>query len=374
MLHTIPFAKEGDWGALLIFAWPGLAATLRTAFVCFSFAMFRTALFLLLTALPLAAAETLHVYTWADYLSPAAIESFEAKNQCRVVVDTFDSNEALFARLKAGAGGYDVVFPTSYMVQLMEREGMLAGLDAASIPNLKHVDSSVLDKMHDRSMKHSVPYTIGYGILACRQDKTGDLPPSWSALEQPSLAGRVTLLDDMRETLGAALKTLGYSINTRSEKELQEAGQVVLRWKKNIAKFDNEGYKAGLDSGEFLLVHGYSGDLFQVLQENRKVRLILPQEGVVMGCDEMVVLKTSSQQALARAFINHLLDPEVAAENMEWIGYLCPNTEAVKLVSADFLNHPVVSVPAEVKARSEVIQDVGEDLAKYIKVWDDVKK
>lgn len=336
--------------------------------------MLRTVLSLLLTALPLAAAETLHIYTWADYLSPAAIESFEAKNQCRVVVDTFDSNEALFARLKAGAGGYDVVFPTTYMVQLMKQEGLLAELDAAAVPNLKHVDASVLDKIHDRSMKHSVPYTVGYGILACRHDKTGELPASWSALEQPTVAGRITLLDDMRETLGAALKSLGYSINTRNEKELKEAGEVVLRWKRNIAKFDNEGYKAGVDSGEFLLVHGYSGDLFQVFQENPKVRLILPQEGVVMGCDEMAVLKTSTQQALAQAFINHLLDPEVAAENMEWIGYLCPNTEGLKLVSQDFLNNPVISVPAEVKARSEVIQDLGADLAKYTKVWDEVKR
>ncbi|HEY1080681.1 MAG TPA: spermidine/putrescine ABC transporter substrate-binding protein [Prosthecobacter sp.] len=320
------------------------------------------------------AAETLHVYTWADYISPEAVEKFEAKHGCSVVIDTFDSNEAMFAKLKAGATGYDIVFPTSYMIKAMEAEGMLLDLDEGALPNRKHVDAAVLEKIHDRSMRRSVPYTIGYGILACRKDKITSAPFSWQALELPAVKGRSTLLDDMRESLAAALKSLGFSINTRNETELAKAQEVLLRWKANIAKFDNEGYKAGLDSGEFLLVHGYSGDLFQLLQENSKIGIIVPAEGVTMSCDEMVILKAAPQPALAHAFINHLLDPEVAAQNMEWTGYLCPNTEAVKLASPEFLQNPAVAIPDEVKARSEVIQDVGADLAKYTRVWDAVKR
>ncbi|MCW0220684.1 MAG: spermidine/putrescine ABC transporter substrate-binding protein, partial [Prosthecobacter sp.] len=308
-----------------------------------------------------------------DYVSPEVVEKFEKQHDCRVVIDTFDSNEAMYAKLKAGASGYDVIFPTSYIIQVMEAEGMLLELDAAQLPNKKFMDQSVLDKIHDPKMKFSIPYTVGYAITAFRKDKVPDAAASWKVFERADLAGRMTLLDDMRETIGAALKTLGYSINTRDEKQLAEAQGVLLTWKKNVAKFDNEGYKAGLDSGEFILVHGYSGDLFQVVQENAKVGLLIPAEGVTMSCDEMVIPKTAKQITLAHAWINFLLDPDISAENMEWMGYLCPNTEALTKVSPEFLKNPAVTIPEAIKAKSEVIQDLGDDLAKYTKVWDAVK-
>ncbi|MCX6857221.1 MAG: spermidine/putrescine ABC transporter substrate-binding protein [Verrucomicrobia bacterium] len=331
-------------------------------------------LLLFACAATLNARETLHIFTWADYVSPRCIESFEEKHDCRVVIDTFDSNESLYAKLKAGATGYDVLFPTSYMIQVMNQEGMLYPLDHSKLPNLKNIDSAVLDKVMDKNMAQSVPYTLAYGVIAYRKDKITTPKPSWGLFENPVAAQRMTLFDDMRETIGAALKSLGYSINTRNDNELAAAQAVLLRWKKNAAKFDNEGYKSGLDSGEFILVHGYSGDLFQVAQENDKIGILIPEEGVTMGCDEMVIPKSAPQKELAHAFINHLLDAEIAAENMQWMGYLCPNTEALKKVSPEFLQNPAVSIPEAIRAKSEVIQDLGPDLAKYSKVWDIVKQ
>lgn len=327
----------------------------------------------LLACLPAAGAEVLQVYTWADYLSPEAVKSFEAAQDCRVVIDTFDSNESLYARLKTGAGGYDLVFPTSYMVQLLQEQGLLDPLDHAALPNLQHLDREVLAKVHDRDMRFAVPYTVGYAVIACRPDRLRGVTASWAMFGRNDLAKRAVLLDDMRETLGAALKSLGHSLNSRDEAQLAAARDVVIGWKRSIAKFDNEGYKAGIDSGEFLLVHGYSGDLFQVAQENDRVQILVPTEGVTIGCDEMVIPKSARQPALALKFINHLLDPEVAAENMEWLGYLCPNREALKRVSAEFLKNPAIAIPGEVKARSEVIDDLGPDLAKWTKVWDEIK-
>jgi|APTNR8051073442_1049403.scaffolds.fasta_scaffold00973_13 spermidine/putrescine transport system substrate-binding protein len=319
------------------------------------------------------AADTLHVYTWADYVSPDVVEAFEDEHDCKVVIDTFDSNESMYARIKAGAAGYDLIFPTSYMVKVMQAEGILRDLDHAALPNLKNIDPDVLTKVHDAKMTVSVPYTVGYAVIAVRKDRIKDAEASWTMFDRTDLGRRSTLFDDMRETVGAALKSLGYSLNSRDEKQLAEARDVVIRWKKNIAKFDNEGYKAGLDSGEFLLVHGYSGDLFQVTEENDRVEILVPKEGVTIGCDEMVIPKNAPQPALALKFINYLLDAEVAAKNMQWMGYLCPNTEALKRVSADFLENPAVTVPEEIKARCEVIDDLGPDLAKWTKVWDEIK-
>jgi len=320
-------------------------------------------------------AETLHLYTWADYISPEVVQKFEKQQGCKVVIDTFDSNESMFAKFKAGAAGYDVVFPTAYMIQVMHAQGMLSALDHALIPNLPNIDPTVLAKVKDQTMAHSVPYTFAYSAIAVRTDKIKGQPAeaTWAMFDRASLAGRMTLLDDMRESIGAALKSLGFSINTRDDSQLAAARDVLIRWKKNIARFDNEGYKSGIDSAEFLLVHGYSGDLFQVQMENPKVIIMLPREGVTIGCDAMVIPKTAKQVALAHAFINFVLDPAIAAENMEWMGYYCPNKPALAKVSAEFLKNPAITVPAELQAKCEVIEDLGPDLAKYTKVWDQVK-
>jgi spermidine/putrescine transport system substrate-binding protein len=330
------------------------------------------ALALLLTT-PLFAADTLHVYTWADYVNPDLVKRFEKDHECKVVIDTFDSNETMFAKLKAGATGYDLIVPTSYMVKVMAEQGMLQPLDHALLPNAKNVDPEALAKVYDKKMEHSVPYTLGYGVFAYRKDKVKNVDASWSVFARSDLKKRMTILDDMHETLGAALKSLGYSLNSRDEKQLAQARDVVISWKKNIAKFDNEGYKAGLDSGEFLVVQGYSGDLWQVAQENEKIAIVIPKEGVSISCDEMVIPKSAPNQKLAHALINYLLDAEVSAENMEWMGYLCPNTAAMKKVGKDFLKNPAVVIPEDVKAKCEALEDLGADLPKWTKAWDEVK-
>src|SRR6187431_310371 len=125
---------------------------------------------LLLTA-PVFAADTLHVYTWADYVNPDLVKRFQKEHACKVVIDTFDSNETMFAKLKAGATGYDLIFPTSYMVKVMNDQGMLLPLDHALLTNAKNIDSEVLVKVYDKKMEHSVPYTLGYAVFAYRKDK-----------------------------------------------------------------------------------------------------------------------------------------------------------------------------------------------------------
>lgn len=321
----------------------------------------------------LRAAETLHLYIWADYIKPELVEQFQEKHDCEVVIDTFDSNESMYAKVRAGAAGYDVIVPSSYMVTLLRQKNLLRELVRSLLPNAAHIDPAVLGKLEDREMKHSIPYATSYGVLAYRKDRLKSPPASWAAFQQEGLQRKMCLLNDMRETLGAALKFLGHSVNTRDEAQLAQAGEVVKQWKKGAAKFDNEQYKSAIDSGEFTLVHGYSGDLFQVVAENEQVGILVPAEGLVMACDELVIPQTAPHPELAHAFINFVLEPAIAAENMEWTGYLCPNVEALKKVSPDFLANPAVAIPEAVRARSEVIQDLGDDLAKYTKVWDEIK-
>jgi spermidine/putrescine transport system substrate-binding protein len=319
------------------------------------------------------AAKTLHVYTWADYIKPEVVQRFEQANGCKIVIDTFDSNEAMYAKLKAGASGYDLVTPSSYMVEIMAQQGMLLALDHRKLPNLANVDPEYLKIALDPKMDHSVPYMLTNSGFAYLKSKVKDVQPTWAVFDRTDLKGRMTMLNDMRETIGAALKFLGYSLNTTDDGQLEQARDVVIRWKKNLAKFENEQYKSGIASGEFLLVHGYSGDLVQAQSENPDVTFLAPREGLSISCDDLVVLKGAKAADLAHKFIDFLHDPEVAAENSVFISYLCPNAAAYPNLPETFRNNPAVKLDPAVQAKCEVIRDLGPDNAKYTRVWDQIK-
>jgi len=333
------------------------------------------------TALLLAAATlgcgprkpVLHIYTWSDYVKPELIRRFQRENNCRVVIDTYDSNEAMYAKLQAGATGYDLLFPSSYMAKIMHEQGMLQDLNHDALPNLSNLDPDYLDMAADKTMRFSVPYTATITCLGYLGSRVEEVEPSWGMLGREDLRGRMTMLDDYRETIGAALKFLGYSLNTLEDAELEEAKQVVLGWKRNLAKFENEQYKTGLASSEFLLVHGYSGDLMQVQEENDDIEIIVPREGTALSFDDMVIPASAKEVDLAHRFINFILEPDVAAELTEYIYYLCPNRPSYELLSEEIREDPILFPPPEVVAKLEMIDDLGEFNAKYTRLWDEIK-
>ncbi len=315
----------------------------------------------------------LHVYNWADYTKPELIAQFEKDNQCVVRVDTFDSNEAMYAKIQAGAAGYDLIFPSSYMVKLMVQNNMLQKLDLAKIPNVQHVDTAIRRMIADPSFTHSVPYMMCNAGIAYDGDRVKDFEPSWDMFSHADLKGRMTMLNDMRETIGAALKFKGYSLNSTNDEELAQAKDIVIGWKKNLAKFENEQYKNGIASGEFLLVHGYNGDILQVMDEKTNIVYAVPKEGCSISFDEMVIPKDAKQVELAHKFINFLHEPKVAAENSEFVCYLCPNTASYPLLSEEFKADASIFIPADLLAKCESIEDLGANQAKYTKVWDAIK-
>ena len=320
--------------------------------------------------------EKLHIFTWSEYIDPELIAQFEEEHNCRVVIDIFDSNEAMLAKIQAGTTGYDILFPSSYMVEQLGRDGFIVKLDKSKIPNLRNIDPRYLECALDADMVYGVPYMVTYTGIAWRDDKVSPPPePSWSVFEtRPELAGRITLLGDMRETLGAALRYNGYSINTTNEEALVKARDTVIRWKKNIAKFENEQYKTGIAGGEFMLVHGYSGDIGQVqldaegnlAPDLNHVQFFLPKEGFSMSCDEMVIPVTAPNPDLAYAFINFLHDGAVAAQNEQYTTYWCPNTAAIEILQAEspeVLENKTIFPDAEDLKRGEVIGYLGDALA-----------
>jgi spermidine/putrescine transport system substrate-binding protein len=315
----------------------------------------------------------LHVYIWSDYIKQDLVQRFEKDHRCKVVMDFYDSNEAMYAKIKAGAGGYDMVFPSSYMVSIMNQQGMLQPIDHTKAPNLRHIDPAYLKFTMDPAMQHSVPYMVGNTGIGYLKSRVPGMRASWGIFDDAGYAGRMTLLNDMRETVGAALKYLGFSLNTTNDTELAQARDVVIRWKKNIAKFESDQYKNGLASAEFLVCHGYNGDVMQVMEENKDIVYVVPEEGTSVASDDMVIMAGAREPDLAHAFINFLHDPEVAAENTEFVCYLCPNTASYQSLGPEILEDPSIMPPKELLDKCEVVRDLGEDNAKYTLVWDQIK-
>jgi len=317
--------------------------------------------------------KVLHFYTWSDYIDEKSVERFEQENNCDVVMDYFDSNEAMYAKLKAGGGGYDLILPTSYMVNVMSGQGMLEKLNHAMIPNLANIDSDYRRFTADPEMQYSVPYMVGTTGIGYLKSKVPDFEASWRVFGDSRYVKRMTLLNDMRETIGSALKALGYSINTTDDAELEAAKLLVLAWKRNIAKFESDQYKNGLVSGEFVISQGFSGDIMQVMEENSDIEYVLPSEGTSIYVDEFAIPKGAKEVELAHRFINFLHDPEVAAANTTTVYFLCPNRPSYSKLSEEILGNPAIFIPQQLLEKCELIRDLGEDNAKYTRIWDEIK-
>ena len=214
--------------------------------------------------------EVLTIYNWGDYISPEVVKKFEKEFNCKVKVDVFDSNEAMYAKLKAGAKGYDIVVPSSYMAELMQKQNMLAALDHKLLPNVtKYVDKSYTKLSLDKELKYTVPYFASFTGIGYNTKKVKDFVPSWRMFERADLKGRCSLLNDLREVIGIGLLMTGHDMNSTNQKDLDEAVKQVLVWKKNIAKFEVDDAKRALAAGEFVMIQTYSGDMLQVSSENK---------------------------------------------------------------------------------------------------------
>ena len=326
----------------------------------------------------------LHVYTWSDYLAPEVQAGFEKALGVKVIIDTFESNEAMYAKLKAGGSGYDVIVPSSYQVALMAKEGMIEKIDHAKCPNVKaNFDSRFLSQIIDPTFAFSVPYTVTYTGIMYAKDKVpeGADVGSWKILEAPGVKGRVTLLDDIREVIGAGLMSLGYSINSTSQAEIDAAVQQALKWKANSRKFDAESYKTEVAAGSTWFGHGYSTDATQVIvgdesegmEPRDDIGFALPKEGFTIAFDEMVVAKDARRKDLAYAFINYIYDGEVAAVNMD---YLCgPNPVKPGIDLLDDEYRKVIILDEETLKHGQVLKGFDDPavLEMYNKAWDKIK-
>jgi spermidine/putrescine transport system substrate-binding protein len=321
------------------------------------------------------ASNTLNLYNWSTYISPEAIAQFEEKYNVKVNYDTYDSNESLYAKLKPGNPGYDVAFPADYMVKIMIDEGMVEQLDKNKIPNLKHIDQKFLNPPYDAKNQYSVPYQWGTLGIGYNIEATGAEIESWKIMFDPKFSGKTAWLDDMRYTFGAVLMYLGFDPNTTKEKEIQQAKEFMIENQKTVAAFVPDTGQLLLNQGEVDLTMEYSGDIFQVMEENPSLRYVIPQEGSILWTDNMVIPTNAPNKALAEKFINFVLEPEISASISNFINYGTPNKTAIEqqLIKPENLNNPGIYPPDNVFSKLKYLEDVGVATLLYDEAWSEVK-
>ena len=313
----------------------------------------------------------LYLFNWTYYTPDDVIKQFQDEFGVEVHIDSFASNEEMFAKLKAGASGYDIVFPSQDYASIMINEGMLMELDHSKMPNLQYVSNFVLDNAtYDPTMKYAVPYYMGIAGIAVNKTKVTEYGKSWNIFGREDLKNRMCMMNDIREVIGDALKYQGHSVNSTNEEELEAAKNLVINeWKPNLVGFDAEGFGKAFSRGDFWVVQGYEEVVYSEVEKDKWdiIDFFIPDEGGPMYLDSMCVLKDAKNYDTALEFINFIHRPEVYAKFLDYFRFPnSVNTEADKYMTE------TPAYKASDMERGELKYDLGEDLAKYNAVWEEI--
>jgi spermidine/putrescine transport system substrate-binding protein len=321
--------------------------------------------------------ETLVVHNWEYYMAPKVLKEFEKRHGVQVKESYFKSVSALVKEMKSGASGYDVIFPTDAYVTSLRNAGVLLPLDMSLIPNFANVTQPLFKKppFDDESdgNKYSVPYMFGTTGFCVRLDKVKSPTESWDMLWDSAYKGDIAMLDEPKEGLGAALFLLGYSSNSTSQQELDEATAKLIEQKPLVVRYDSTKPSDEIISGTSLK-HCWDGDAIAAIQTLglSKARYVLPSEGYIMWADGVCIPKNAPSPYAAHLFLDFLLDPQIAAENANYLGYQ-PVVEAADPLIADLVQRAMRPTPEVIEGATLGV-DLGDFSDQYDAAWEKVKK
>lgn len=312
-----------------------------------------------------------NLYIWTYYIPDHILTLFTEETGIQVVYDTYDSNETMYAKMATGNAGFDVTVPSGDFVSIMIEQDMLAPIQHDQIPNFLKIDPKILDLNYfDRGNRYSIPYFVGASGLNINTKEVPDYVSTWGIFNDAALKNRMTMLNDMREAMGAALKFLGYSVNSRKEKELLQAQQVLMDWKKNLLKFDAETFGKDFASENIYVAQGYPEVVVKELdpKEREHYRFVLPKEGGPMYIDSFVILKDSKNIPEAQTLINFILRPDIYAQIADEFYYPSLIPEATALQK----EKPFYQVDELIAKGFEFKNDLGKDISRYNQLWEEV--
>ena len=328
----------------------------------------------------------LYVYNWGEYIDEDVISQFEEETGITVVYDLFETNEEMYPVIEAGAVNYDVVCPSDYMIQKMRENDLLAELNFDNIPNIAQIDPAYMEmsQAFDPENKYSVPYCWGtVGILYNTKllDELGvPAPTKWADLWDERLSGEILMQDSVRDAFMVALKKDGYSMNSESKDELEQAKQELIDQKPLVQAYVIDQVRDKMIGGEAAVGVIYSGEMLYIQDEVASLGLdydleyVIPEEGTNLWLDSWVIPKNAKNKENAEKWIDFMCRPEIAKANFEYITYPTPNKGAFELLDEDLQNNKAVFPDIDSLNNSEVYEYLGNETDNiYNELWKEVK-
>lgn len=327
--------------------------------------------------------DTLNVFQWTDYWPSGTVEIFEKAYGVTVNVSNYASNEEAFNKLKAGGTGqFDLVFPSDYMVSIMLDQDMLQPLDLDKLPHWDNLEDMWANEApYDTGdARYSVPYFWGTSGVGWNTNMIGEIDgtPSWDIMWNSEYDGQMTMLNDMRETIGAALKRLGYSLNTTDESKINEARDLLIEQKPLLLTYDSVNMAANLQNENASPIHSWSGSAFTAYwatyeDGSSPIGYTVPSEGGVVWVDTAAITKEAKHVGAAHAFINFFLNAKINAKIANYLYYPTPNAAAKEYVNQDALDNPAIYPPEDVFEQLEFIENLGDATTLYSQAWTEIQ-
>jgi spermidine/putrescine transport system substrate-binding protein len=320
---------------------------------------------------------TLRLYTWSDYIPQSLVDRFSKETGIRMSVDYYDSNETLEAKLKASGGkGYDLVVPSDYMVEILQKENLLQQFDATSLPNGKNVTGKFLDVYFDPGRKYTIPYL--YGTTGYAYDPSVVTTPmkTWKDYfaAPASAKGKIGIFNDQVDGINAALRAVGGEPCTTDPAKLQAAQDLLLKFKASVATINSDGIIDRMQAGESPLSMIWNGAAHRVKQKKPNVVYVYPSEGATLWQDNFAIPSGAENVAQAKTFLNWFLDPKNAAEAANAQGYNSGISGVDALLSPEMRKDPAVVPPAEAASVAKPVQPCSAaQLNNYSKIWERFK-
>ncbi len=284
----------------------------------------------------------LNFYNWDTYIGENTLADFQKASGIEVKMDLYADNAELFAKLKEGNPGYDVIVPTNDYVERMMAAGMLDELDHSKIPNMSNIDKNFQDATFDPGRKHTIPYMWGTQGLGYRKSKVTEADMnSWKAVfDSDTYAGRIALLGDGESVIGVALKYLGHSFNSVDPAEMKAAEELLIKSKKGVKVYADDNGQDLLASGEVDVAMEWNGDIIQVMGEDDDLSYVVPAEGALLWQDCVCIPKGAPHPENAHAFLNYILDADAGVHIADTIQYATANAAAKAKMSEEYTGNP----------------------------------
>jgi spermidine/putrescine transport system substrate-binding protein len=331
-----------------------------------------------LTALMLPAggvmADELNIYNWGEYINPAVLKKFEEETKIKVNLSTYSSNEEMLAKIQGGATGYDIVFPSVHMQDIMAKLDLLEKTDINTFEGFKNIDPQFLRAKSDPKGEYCLPYAFGtVGILYNRKVLGKDIT-GWKDLIETAKAKNLkfTLLDDMREVLGVGLMLSGHKVNSTDPAELQQAAETVIAMKPYVSAFTYDS-RPMVASGDVAAAHFFVGAMIDVFGKPEDLGYVIPEEGATMYQEDICVLKSAPNKDNAIKFLQFYTRPEIAALNVSQQTNGTANVPARQLTPDNIKNSKEINPTDETMKRLQIFEDLGAGLRQFDRAWTKVK-